>query len=121
MSVEKNRNLMVEQIKRLRGELNEDSTGAKKEIMWYFNRIKIEPVSVDVKESDDETLKFILKMSNGDKIEYESYRSSSPDPMSTSQDSANMKINGKSIKLKSDEQNMGVSGAFEAYKRIKKF
>jgi len=86
----------------------------KKNIEKSFH-INIEPISIDINTSNSEELDVSIVMNNGDKLEYRSYYSMSPD--NEENDTANLSINGRDFKLNDDEFNQSIEGAKLAYKR----
>jgi len=100
--------------------LNEGA-GIEQELAEQF-KFEINAVKCKVyTDADDaEAFKFDMLMSNGDKIEYDSFFVSSPNPGDAKGDFESLKINGKNFKLASDEERQNYFGVMAAYKRFLK-
>ena len=64
--------------------------------------------------------KFDLEMSNGDKISFDSWHASSPNPRDSERNFDKLKINGKDFKMNDDEMGQNYYGVKDAYKRYLK-
>lgn len=100
--------------------LNENYESETLEMLQNRFIIKIEPKKINVEQSDDEYLIFDIQMSNGDKVEYYSFKTISPNPSDIKKNNTEMSINGKKVKMTNLEIEEGLEGAFAAYKRIQK-
>jgi len=85
----------------------------EKELMKAFT-VQIVPNSILVKEYDDESLSFLARMDNGDKVDFSSYHQ---EMEASSEDHDELRINGKVFKMNGDEMNSNYIGALEAYQR----
>ena len=81
---------------------------------------EIKPTSVEVEQADDEYMIWFIVLSNGDKLEYDSFKTTSPNPADMKKNYTTFKVNGKNIKLSKSEDEEGYYGAIAAYKRTKK-
>lgn len=81
--------------------------------------VNIVPVNITMERSDDEYLTFYIEMSNGDKIEYDSYKTISPKPEDAQRNKTKMFINYGEVEMTSSEIEDGIDGALNTYKRIK--
>ena len=107
-------------MKQVKDYLNENYESETEEMLRNGFVIKIEPKKINVIQSDDEYLIFDIVMTNGDRIEYDSFKTMSPNPSHSKNNSTVMSINGKKVKMTESEIEQGWYGAFDAYKRTKK-
>ena len=108
-------------MKQLNDYLNENYEQETEEMLRNGFVIKIEPKKINVIQSDDEYLIFEIDMTNGDTIEYDSYKPINPNPSVQKNTATVMHVNGKKVKLTKSDIEQGWYGAFDAYKRVRKF
>jgi len=100
--------------------LNE-STGLEQQLIDDFKfEIKAVKCKVYTDDDDPEALKFDMVMSNGDKISFDSFYASSPNPEDSKNDFEKLKINGKDFKFAADEERQNFYGVMDAYRRYLK-